>query len=652
MKAGMVRSATAVMLAALLLGSPALAQQAQAPAGDFTRSVGMRKYDFSKGNSHLFTVFKPYMPMPVAPAEITNAPSLEKMISDGKLMLSLEDAISLALENNLDISVQRYGPWIADTAVLRAKAGQGTAAGSFDPTLTSLFAWDRRSIPINNPFLAGGGLTQTALTNYTTNANFGYTQGFPTGTAYQITWNNTRSSTTSASTFLNPSVQSTMNFSFQQPLLEGLGFASNKRFLRLARNNKRLADLSFQDQVINTVSAVQNLYWDLVFAREDVKVKQRSVELAEKLYNDNRRQVEIGTLAPIEVVRAEAEVARTRQDLIVSQTFLLQQQTLMKNALTKNSMHPSVLTVEVVPTDSISKPRSLPSVSLPDAVNEAWEKRPDIRQARIDLENRHITVRSTRNALLPTLTLFGQFGGTGLAGDNLATTTTPTGTFRAITTSPLVDAAGNPILIGGQPVFASALNTTSVTTLTKAGWDEALARVRNFDFPNYSVRFDLNIPIRNRAAQADNAQAQLEERQSETRLRQLQNNIVVQVRNAQIALEQNQARVDAAQKSRELQERTLDAEQKKYQLGASTIFFVIQAQRDLAAAQSAEVNALAQLLKARVEFDRALGRTLESSRISMADAMSGQPSKETLIPGRIVAAPASPSGFSTSSQKF
>ena len=639
---GMLRTATAVALCLALAGAPAFAQQQDQASGS-TRNVGTSRYDFSKGNSHLFKIFKPYMPMTVDPAQVTNSPSLEKMIQNGKMMLSLEDAISLALENNLDISVQRYGPWIADTGVLRAKAGLGTAAQSFDPVLTSFMQWSRRSFPISNPFLAGtGSLAQSAITDQTTTSNFQYSQGFPTGTAYQVTFNNSRSSTSNPSTFLNPSVQSVLNFSFQQPLLEGLGYVANKRFLRLARNNKRIADLAFQDQVIVTVSTVQNLYWDLVFAGEDVKVKQRSVELAEKLYNDNKRQVEIGTLAPIEVVRAEAEVARTRQDLIVSQTFLLQQQTLMKNALTKNSMDPAVLTVEIVPTDSIGKPPTLPSISLPDAVNEAWEKRPDIRQAKIDLENRHITRRASRNALLPSLTLSGQFGGTGLAGNSLSTVTTPAG-FAANTASPLVDAAGNPILVGGVPVFAGRALSTSVSTLIPAGFPEAFGSAKDFNFPNYSVALNLNIPIRNRAAQADNAQAILEERQSETRVRQLQNNIVVQVRNAQIALEQNKARVEAAQKSRELQERTLDAEQKKYQLGASTIFFVIQAQRDLAAAQSAEVAALSQLLKSKVDFERALGRTLDVNRISMADAMSGNPAKETLIPGHILGVPGSSS---------
>ncbi len=634
-----LRAATALVVAALLVTSatPLSAQQPPPPpAGQRTAGLNTPpRPDFTAGRSHFPNPLAPYAPMRVSEADMTNSPRVEQLIQDGKLMLSLQDAISLALENNLDISVQRYGPWIAETGVLRAKAGLGTAAGSFDPTLTGFFNWDRRSIPVGNPFLAGGGLNQLVLTNYNANANFGVQQGFPTGTAYSITWNNNRQSTTSQSSIFNPSVQSSLNFAFQQPLLDGLGFVSNKRFLRIARNNKRIADLLFADQVMFTVSIVQNMYWDLVFAREDVNVKSRSVELAEKLYNDNKRQVEIGTLAPIEVVRAEAEVARTRQDLIVAQTFLLQQQTLLKSAIAKNTLDPEVLAAEIVPTDVISKAPELPVIPLGDAVKEAWEKRPDVKQAQVDLESRNITRRATRNALLPSLTLSGQFGGTGLAGNSLSTSSVPTGAFAADTNTPLVDANGNQVLVNGQPAFAGVPLFNTTTTLTEAGWSNALARVRSFDFPNYSVALNLNMPIRNRSAQADNAQAILDERQSQTRLQQLQNTVVVQVRNAQIALEQSQARVAAAQKSRELQERTLDAEQKKYQLGASTIFLVIQAQRDLSQAQSAEVRALADLLKARVNFDQALGRTLDVNNISISDAKSGKPARETNIPGTI-----------------
>lgn len=623
----LVRVTVAAFLALMLAGSPLWAQQSKQVSMD----SGAR---LQKGQPTFPNIFAPYNPLRIERPVLVNSPRVEQLIRDGKLMLSLEDAISLALENNLDISVQRYGPWIADTAVLRAKSGQGTPAGSFDPTLTSTFNWSRSSIPINNPFLAGGGLTQSALTSYVTQGNFGYSQGFPTGTSCSITFNNRRDSSTSASNFLNPSVQSNLVFAFQQPLLDGFGYAQNKRFLRLARNNKRIADLAFNNQVILTVSSVQNLYWDLVFAREDVKVKQRSVELAQKLYNDNKRQVEIGTLAPIEITRAEAEVARTTQDLIVSQTFLLQQQTLLKNAITKNPIEASLLDVEIVPTDVIQKAPPTDMATLQAAVNEAWQNRPDVKQAQIDLENREVTRKATRSALLPTLTLSGQFAGTGLGGNSTVTTSTPTGNFSPNSNAPLVDATGTPVLVGGMPVFVGVPINTSSTMLFPGGIGDAWNRLFNFEFPQYGVRLDLNIPIRNRAAQADNAEALLQERQSEARLRQLQNSIVVEVRNAQIALEQNRARVESAQKSRELAERTLDAEQKKYQLGASTIFFVIQAQRDLAQAESAEVRALADLLKARVAYDQALGRTLQTNNIQISEADARKGSKN--IPGDII----------------
>lgn len=617
-----LRMVAFALVAWTLVAAPALAQQLPA----FKIDKGP---DYSRGKTNPLTV---YAPIHVSPPLLTNSPRVDQLIQNGELRLSLQDAISLALENNLDISVQRYTPWLSDLDLLRTKAGAGTAAGTFDPRFTSTMSWQRGSNPINNPILAGSVVALPVITSYNAQANMAISQGFHTGTSYAITWNNTRQSTTSPGAIVNPSVQSTLIFGFSQPLLNGFGFTSNMRFIRIARNNKRIADLTFANQLIVTVSEVQNLYWDLVFALEDVKVKMRSVGLAEKLYSDNKRQVEIGTLAPIEVVRAEAEVARTRQDLIVAQTFLLQQQTLLKNAVTKNVMDATLHTIDIVPTDVISKPPAVEAVSLADAVKEAWEKRPDIRQSKIDLESRSITVRSTRNALLPTLNLNGQFSGTGLGGNSKSTTTTPTGTY-ASTGVPIVDATGTPVLVGLVPTFAGRANTTSTTTVFQGGYSDALNAMRQFDFPTYGVSLNLTIPILNRAAQADSAQAILQQRQAEITLKRLQNSIIVEVRNAQIALEQNRARVEAAQKSRELAERTLDAEQKKYQLGASTIFFVIQAQRDLAAAQSTEVSALVSLTKSKVDFEKALGRTLEVNNITLADAQSGQVSKDPRIPG-------------------
>jgi len=627
MKSAYLRKTLAVGLAVALV--------AGLPVSSFAQSA--KKVDTPP--DYRRTVYNPlryYRPMSLPDPVLVNSPKIEQLIKDGKLYLSLEDAIVLALENNLDISVQRYTPELASLDLLRAQAGQGTPAGGFDPRLTGLLAWQRQTQPISNPFLAGTGVVTgsllSALTNYNTAGNFTLAQGFHTGTSYAITWNNTRQSTTNPSTFFNPLVQSSLALQFSQPLLNGFGFLPNTRFIKIAENSKRIADLTFQSQLITTVSSVQQLYWDLVFFREDVKVKQRSVELAQRLYNDNKRQVEIGTLAPIEVVRAEAEVARTRQDLIVSQTNQLRQQTQIKNALAKRIMDPALAEVEVVPTDSVKDSPAMDDLPIAEAVKEAWDKRPDIKQARIDLESRGITRRATRNALLPTLNLNGSFSGVGLAGNTRNTTVTPTGTFTA-TSVPIVNAAGTPVNVGGVPVFTSTANVTTATSTASAGFGDALEIMRQFSFPTYGFSVNLNIPILNRAAQADNAQAMLLERQAETSLKRLENAIVVEVRNAQIVVEQSRASLEAARKSRELAQRTLDAEQKKYQLGASSIFFVIQAQRDLAAAESVELNSLVATVKAKVELERALGRTLDVNKITLADGKAGTINHTPNIPG-------------------
>jgi len=636
------RSTVVFALAAAIVAAPVAPVHGQERSGR----------DYSKGKSQFPNLLGPYAAIQVAQPSLSNSPRIEQLVHDGKMELSLQDAIALALENNLDIAVQRYSPWIAETDILRTKggaaarglAGTGTASvlgnipsPSFDPIVSTGLSWDRRSVPVNNPFISGTGtLALPALTNYTAQANFSYSQGFHTGTAYAIAFNNTRASTTSPVNLFNPSVQSSLFFSFTQQLLNGWGLLPNTRFIRIAKNSKKIADLAFQQQVITSVVSVADLYWELVFAREDVKVKERSVAVAEKLYNDNKRQVEIGTLAPIEVVRAEAEVARNRQDLIVSQTVKLQQETLLKNAITKDPLNPKLLNVEIIPTDAPAQPPQTEILPIQDAVKEALEKRPDYLEGKIDLLNRSVNVRATRNALLPTLTLGGQYGSVGLAGNSTTTTSTPTA-FVPNLNSPILDKNGNPVLTStGQPIFtATPTAFTTTRTTTFSGLPDALNTMIHSNFPEYSVQLSLNIPIRNRPAQADSARALLEQRQAETRLVQTRNSVLVEIRNAQIALEQNRARVEAAIKARILQEQTLDAEQKKFRLGASTIFFVIQAERDVATAQSTEVRALVDLAKAKIDFERALGRTLEVNHITIASAKTGHVERETLIPGTV-----------------
>lgn len=600
--------------------APGPAPQAPVPAPAPAEAAPQRRIpagpDYSKGKRVFPNFFSPYSPIQVPAPPLTNTPRIDQLIQEGKLMLSLDDAISLALENNLDISVERYVPWIAETDILRAKAGgavrglagTGTAAvlgaipsTNFDPVVSSTLSWARNAFPVNNPFISGVGLSRTAsLINYNAQANFQYSQGFHTGTAFTAGLANTRSSTTSPAAFFNPAVQSQLFVSFQQQLLNGFGLLPNTRFIIEAKNNRKIADLSLALQVISTVTTVKNAYWELVFARENVKVQQAALATSQKLYEDNKRQVEIGTLAPIEVVRAESEMATDRQNLIVAQTNLLQQQTAMLNAITKNPMAPEVQNLEIIPTTVIPAAGPVEVLPLQDAVKEAWANRPELRQAQLNLKNAHVESRATRNALLPTLTLIGQYAGNGLGGDSrILSNTTP------------------PVVLATIP----------------GGLGDALDQAIHSDFPSYSVALNLTIPIRNRSAQADSARALLTERQLQTSYQQQQNSIVVDVRNALIVLQQGAGRVDAAQKARELAQQTLDAEEKKYKLGASTVFFVIQAQRDLTTAQGNEIRAKADLQEAMVTLDKALGRTLDANRITLADARSGYFQRDPLIPG-------------------
>lgn len=611
--------------------------QTPQPQGAGRYQLKLFDQNYTKGQPAVPNIFKPYTPLHLPQQSEVNAPTLDQLIRDGKLQIGVDDAVALALQNNLDITLQRYVTYSFDASVLGAKAGPGFVSAngpfvSFDPTLTSTFGWSRTSFPVNNPFLSGTGTAGfVALTNQNTVGNFGYAQAFPTGSGFAVSLNNTRQSSTSAANLFNPSVTSSLAVQFSQPLLNGFGFTPNLRFLRVARINRKIADFGFQQQVITTVTAVKTQYYELVFAQEDVEVKKKSVELAEKLYNDNKRQVEIGTLAPIEVTRAESQLATTRADLIAAQTLALQDEQFLKQLILRNVMDPKVAEIHIMPTDVPSSNIVVPAIPLSDAVAEAAEKRPDVRQAFLDLDAKKITSRASRNALLPSLNLNAQYGSQGLGGNRL--TLVPTGAFVP-GTNPIVSAAGTPILVGGGQVFTSSRGVTAGPVVA-GGLGDALSSVFQSNFPNYSVFLNLNIPIRNRSAQAANITAMLAQQQSEANLQKVRNAVAVDVHNAQIALEQDKFAVEATNRARILAEQTLDAEQKKFQLGASTIFLVIQAQRDLATARSNEVRATVNFVEAKVNFDRALGRTLEENRIDIAGAKPDNLQRVPLIPGTV-----------------
>jgi outer membrane protein len=618
-------------------------QATQSSSGGFVMST---LPDYSHGKRWFPDVWAPYTGLHIDQPEFVNSPRIDQLISNGKMMLSLADAIALALENNLDISVQRFQPWIAETDILRAKAGgiprgssgTGTASAlgniplaTFDPVVTSNLNISDDVIPVSNPFTTGTGIsTLTSIEVHSAQTNFLYSQAFHTGTSISIGWNNTRSSTTSPGQIFNPQVTSSAIYTVQQQLLNGFGLLPNTRFILEAKNSKKYAELTFSTQVVTSVTQVKNFYWELVYAREAVKVQEAAVATSQKLYEDNKKQVQIGTLAPIEVVRAESQAATDQQNLIVAQTTALQDQTNLLNAITKNPLAPELQNVEIIPTEQIPPPGPAETLDLQAAVQEAWQKRPELQQAQYNLKNAGIEVKATKNALLPTATLYAQYGPQGLGGNLIQNTAGST--FAPVLTNPVVGPSGTPILVGGQPVFLGEA-TGGTVNITPGGLHDALSQIGSNMFPSYIAGLSLTIPIRNRSAQADNARALLDERLMQTQYRQQQNTIFVAVRNAQIALQQDRVQVIAAGKARVLAQETLDAEQKKYQLGASTSFLVISDQRDLTAAQGTELRAKINLVEAQVNYEQALGRTLESNNITVAGGKGAHVYGQQLIPG-------------------
>ena len=553
----------------------------------------------------------PYEWRPEPPTNLANSSRLEALIRAGRIYLSLQDTISLALENNLDIELQRYAVRSVNADLLRARAGGavgggavgGSAVPSFDPTATVNYNWQHLTSPQSSSFTTG----TSSLVNTQKTANFGFQQGFVTGTNVSFGWNNTMSRSNSGRSDFNPSTSANFNLQATQHLLEGFGRAANNRFIRVAKNNVKVSDLAFQQQVITTVSTVIGLYWDLVSFNEDVKVKRQALALAEKLQSDNQKQVEIGTLAPIEVVRAEAQVASSQQDLTVSETRVLQQETILKNALSRTGVaSPTVAEAHVVCMDQIVVPDVEPIQPIQDLISSALVERPELGQSKLQVENNKISLAGARSALKPTLDLVGALQNNGLAGQ--------------INALPLPPTQGS---TGGSQVR----DPKSVDPYFLGGYGTVMSQLFARNFPTYSIGFQLNIPLRNRSAQADMIQGQIALRQQEIKEQQLVNQIHVDVTNALIAVQQARAGYQAAVKSRELQEQTLSAEEKKYALGASTVFLVVQSQRDLALAGSIEVAARSSYTKAKVSLDQATGKILSANGIQIEEARSGKVSR-------------------------
>jgi len=584
--------------------------------------------------------FSAYSPSQVPEPQLANSPLLNQLIHDGKLYLSLKDAIRLALENNLDLAIARYNLPIADMDILRTKAGgifrgvntgvvqgtpgggvggfgagapgagaggttggaggagagasglvqstlgTGTAVSSYDPAIIGTVGAEHQTTPLANQRNYG----VPSLQLNTGQASVGYAQAFATGTSISFEFNNSRQTTNSPYFNLSPVLGSMYRLSFQQQLLAGFGFGPNLRYLRIAKNNKKISDIAFKDQVMATVTQIENIYWDLVNAYEQAQVNEQSLAFAQQSFNTAKKQLQLESIPAMDVMRAEAEVSRRDQDLTIARTNLQLQELLIKNAVTKSLGDPVLEAVPVVPTDSLDSTQEPASAAVQDLIAQALRDRPELAESDVDLVNRQISRKAAGNALLPTLSLVGFYGGSGLAG-------------------PL-----NPSYnIPGLP------NVSNVPT----DFPGALENAFNNSSPDYYVGFNLNIPIRNRVAKADQYRSELEYRQSELRREQLRKQIRIEVRNAQYALEQTAARVAAAQKARDLAQRTFEIMQKEQTLGAGSTFQTMTAQRDLALAKVDLVTARTIYEKAKVELDRATASTLEHNGIEIQDAVNG-----------------------------
>ena len=578
----------------------------------------------------------------VSPAKLTNTSRLESLVRAGNLYLSKEDVIALTLENNIDIAIQRYGPFLAREVLRRAQGGGflrtigvpinpgpssvslagvsvntvglpesgsgvssgggivaqiGTVPPNLDPYFFAYANFAHATTPQSNTLVN----LVPFLTNDYRQLQFGYVQSFVTGTNAQLTYFSYRNAVNSPANVLNPYTSGYLDLYITQNLMQGWGVAVNNRNIRVAKNNMKVTDLQLKRQVVTTVSAILNLYWDLVSFDEDVRIKEQALATAEKLYEDNQNEARLGTLPAIEVTRAAAQVSSSKEDLLISQTNVAQQETVLKNALSRTGVvSPWLDEVHIIPLDHIEVPEREDLKPATELIQTALANRPEIEQTRINLESSKINIAGTKNALLPNLQAFAELTNNGLTG------------------SP------NPLNVG----FANGAPDPYLV----GSYGNLLGQITRRNFPNYSAGFSLNIPFRNRQAQADYAADQLSLRQSELQVQKSVNQVRVDVKNAVIGLQQARARYETAVATRVLAQQTLEAEQNRFKFGESSIALVVQAQRDLASDQSAEVQAMANYTHSRLAFDDAVGQTLEVNHISIEEATSGQVARSSSIP--------------------
>ena len=605
------------LFAALLARAPLFAQDA--PAGAPSGAAQGFVENYSKAPPLFPGFWRPYQQRQIALPVLENSPRLAGLIHSGKLELSLADAMALTLENNLDIVISRYVVPFSQTDILRTKSGQaargftgalfpgelnsgaigagvssaggtgGTgnaggitggggavsvgAAGAFDPAASFAFSWDRVTSPLNSIVVSGVPTT----TSYATAFSFGYAQMFTDGASYSVNMSALRQSTTQQNTLFNPDVTSRLSIGFNQPLLAGRGKLPNERFMMVAHNNLGTAQEVFRLQVIASVTQLENAYWDFAAFQENVRVAQQSLGAAQELLDETRKQEQIGTMSRLDLVTAESQVAASQRDLIIAQTNLQQQETTLKQLISKKG-DPALDKATIVVTNFLPEPRDSDLPALPEALDAAQKNRAELREAANNLANQNIAIQYARNNQMPSTAIFGLYASSGLQGNN------------ALVTSGAVDSLG-------QSLGAA--------------------------YPETAVGLSVSGAIRNRSAQADSIRAQLERNQLEVQRQSTRNQIDLQVRQARISIIQGKSQVAAAHEATRLAQLTLDAERQKLASGLSTSYNVVLRERDLVTAQYAEVQALDSYAKALVAIGQAMGDSLDRNGIQLSDALTG-----------------------------
>jgi outer membrane protein TolC len=604
-----------------------IAQQAQAAA-----QPGPVTYQgpFNIELPHSRNPLAPYRPSTVPELNLQNSHRLYDLIQDGKLRISLQDAIALALENNLTLASFRYNFPIAQADLQRTKAGGvvngvntnvtqttqsgfGASGGGGGSTASSATAGNGGIVTstlgagaVVNPFdplLIFSGFVQHTVTPEPNLSQVGvelykvnnievqtqYQQYFPLGTYLQVNYTGFRAANNSPYFAVNPELNSQFQVQLSQPLLYGFGLASNERFIHIAKRNLQTTDLAFKWQVIATVTDTENLYWDLVNAYQDVQVKTRSLEYANQTLVDDQKQLELQNIPAMQVTKDQSAVATSEGDLTVAKATLRHNELLIKNDLTRSD-DPSIDEIPVIPLDLQGGPDPNEAKSITQLIDEAMKNRPDVAMFRNQAEVQRQAVKDINSELLPQLYLYGYYGGTGAAGPK------------------------NP---------NCSLSPANCATSLPTDFTSMFVNTFNYSAPQYEVGVNLTINLRNRIVKADQFRAVLAYRQSQISQEQQQKSLRFDIRDSQFALEQAQARVAATQKARDLAQKTFDIAKKEQDVGAISRYDTLVMEQGLAVAESAFFTAQTAYEKAKADIDRATGTTLDRTAVSIDDAKNG-----------------------------